>query len=203
MWIFLFSLLLSGFCEQTTVTTAFQSPRLLFRSPAQRTVTTRAGGTSSLKQNIAPSDFLEEFALTPRQIIVIRKEANKRKLPTFTLTPDENLGPFGPVTLSAIAAILSEHEVMQVRGISRDNIKEVGEIAEQLAFNLEGETDRMVAKIAVKGFAATFYCPMADDDPRRIKLFTSFRPNQWKPRPRALRDSGLIVKDKDGNIIRM
>eukprot|EP00555_Chaetoceros_dichaeta_P013589 CAMPEP_0198260646 /NCGR_PEP_ID=MMETSP1447-20131203/9557_1 /TAXON_ID=420782 /ORGANISM="Chaetoceros dichaeta, Strain CCMP1751" /LENGTH=157 /DNA_ID=CAMNT_0043948355 /DNA_START=291 /DNA_END=764 /DNA_ORIENTATION=- len=149
------------------------------------------------------SDGYEMFALSPRQITALRKEAKKRKLPTVTLPPDENQGPFGPDTLAAIAAILRQHEVMQVRGISRDNIKDVREIAEQLAFNLEGETDRMVALIAKKGFAATLYCPMEDDDPRRIKLFTSFRPNQWKPRPRALRDSGLIMKDRDGNIIRM
>mmetsp|Transcript_19522 Transcript_19522/g.23275 ORF Transcript_19522/g.23275 Transcript_19522/m.23275 type:complete len:213 (+) Transcript_19522:124-762(+) len=212
MWILLFSLLLSGFYEQST---AFQSPRLLFRRPApQTTVPTRAGGTSSRRrrQTIAPnmstedseeSDGYEMFALSPRQITALRKEAKKRKLPTVTLPPDETQGPFGPDTLAAIAAILRQHEVMQVRGISRDNIKDVREIAEQLAFNLEGETDRMVALIAKKGFAATLYCPMEDDDPRRIKLFTSFRPNQWKPRPRALRDSGLIMKDRDGNIIRM
>lgn len=143
------------------------------------------------------------YALTPKQLKTIRKEAKKRIVPIFTLKPEETDGPFSEETLSAIIQILSEHELMQVRGISRDRKSSVREVSELLAFNLEGEAEKMVEQIEVKGFTATLYCPFEDDNPKRVKLFSNFQPNQWSYRERALRDiSGGIMKDENGNIMR-
>jgi len=150
------------------------------------------------------SEDEDDMFLTPKQLTVLRKEAKKRKLPIFTLTPEESQGPFGEETLSDINQILKEHELMQVRGISSDSKNDVREVASLLAFNLEREAESFVDPIAVKGFTATLYSPFEDDNPKKIKLFSSFRPNQWSYRERAIRDiSGQIMKDEDGNIIRM
>lgn len=150
------------------------------------------------------ADEDDMFVLTPKQLATLRKEAKKRKLPTFTLAPEESQGPFSEETLCAINQILREHELVQVRGISRDRKNNVREGSELLALSLERESERMVDPIEVKGFTGVLYCPFEDDNPKKIKLFSNFRPNQWKHRERAIRDiSGHIMKDENGNIIRM
>jgi len=204
MHLVLTSFLLTGFFLPVIVT-AFQMPLIPVQLSYVRVGTT----SSSIRQNFMTkmsTEDLEEdddFVITPNQLKVLRKEARKRQLPKASLTPEESRGPFSHETLSTIAQILSRHEMVQVRGISRENIKDVREFSESLALDLERETERMVFSIDVKGFAATLYCPMDDDNPDKIKIFSSYRPNQWQRRPRGIRDiSGRFITDEDGNIIR-
>lgn len=203
MHLFFNLFLLTGFLP--IVVTAFQPTLRHVQLPFARVGTPSSSVRQHIMTKMSTEGFEEEddFVITPNQILIIRKEARKRKLPKVSLTPEESEGPFSHETLSTIAQSLNRHELVQVRGISRENTKNVRDVSESLALDLERVTERIVFSIDVKGFAATLYCPMEDDNPDKIKLFSSYRPNQWKRRPRVVRDnSGRFSRDEDGNIIR-
>lgn len=207
MYLFFNFVLLTGFLP--IIVTAFQPALGYVQLSFARVGTTSSSGRQNIMTKMSMDDLEEDgleeddFVVTPNQLSILRKEARKRQLPKVSLIPEESEGPFSHETLSTIAQSLSRHELVQVRGISRENIKNVRAVSESLALDLERAAERFVFSIDIKGFAAVLYSPMEDDNPDKIKLFSSYRPNQWKRRPRVVRDiSGRFTRDEDGKIIR-
>eukprot|EP00980_Cylindrotheca_fusiformis_P019502 scaffold6749_cov113-Cylindrotheca_fusiformis.AAC.2 len=147
---------------------------------------------------------------TPSQKKELKKETNKRlarkKLPFFPMPEDECFGSFSDASLKEIWTMLQEHEIVQIRGIARDEKKLVFQLATRLCLELEYEQERKindsavlpVALISVKGHSAIIYSPTLDlDHPNKFPLRTSVgQKNTWTERIKAPRDHrGQIVKD--------
>lgn len=149
---------------------------------------------SSATQRGMSSNDEDYMPLTPMQIKTLRKEITKRRarkqLPKEWLPESETIGPFAEDTLTTICKSLEKNELVEVRGISKDDKRDVFRTSEELAYYLSNCVEKDIERVDTKGHASVFYCPG-----KTIKLRTSYRPNQWNKRAKPLRDnSGQIIK---------
>jgi hypothetical protein len=149
---------------------------------------------------------------TPAQKRELKKEASKRqarkKLLSFSLPQEESFGNFSDETLNELWNLLGDHEIIEVRGIAREEKKVVFQMATRLCLELEWEQERKiddkaflpVALLWKKGHSAVLYSPTLDlDHPKQFPLRTSVgQKNTWTERIKAPRDSrGQIEKKKE------
>mmetsp|Transcript_38775 Transcript_38775/g.42886 ORF Transcript_38775/g.42886 Transcript_38775/m.42886 type:complete len:299 (-) Transcript_38775:257-1153(-) len=158
--------------------------------------------------NIAPTTVREinadedYIALTPGQIKTLRKESEKRRagkiLTTDWLPENETSGPFSVETLEKYVDLLRENEIIEIRGISKGEKRYTRTLSDELAYDLtrtSAEKGIVIERIATKGHRSIYYCPKTDGT--GIVLRTTFRPYQWEPRQKPLRDiSGRIIKPR-------
>ena len=87
------------------------------------------------------NDTQQEY-LTPNQVKTLRMEASKRKaqkqLATHILSSDESI-PLSERTMSTIVSLLQDNELVEVRGISKEEKRFVRSDSERLAAELEME----------------------------------------------------------------
>lgn len=142
-------------------------------------------------------DSSNDQAITPTQIKTLRKEASKRmarkKLPQhFFDKYDVNNDTF----FKEISQSLKENELIQIRGISKDNKRHVLATTEDFIDDLSVFMQQEVTLVEIKGFAATLFCPSDTiDTNQKIQLRSSYQEGQWTRRMKAPRDHrGQIVK---------
>lgn len=153
------------------------------------------------------SEDEDEFVLTPAQVKILRKGADRRKntstIAMLVLPPDESDGSVGEDTLSALMELLEENELIEVRAVSKERKKEVRNVAERLAFQLEGLAEKPVVVLNLRGHVAILYAPFEGGRAEKINLRTNYRKGRWNRRPKVARDSrGQIMKDQEGRSIR-
>jgi hypothetical protein len=142
-----------------------------------------------------------DLELTPMKVKVLRKEMNNRKstrtLSQIFLSPDESTGPVSKETMTAIVEELKKTEMVQVRSISKEQIKAVWAMTERLALEVGMEMGNSnVFVIEIKGHAATLYSP---SDNGEITLRTTSKGNNWQRRVKAERDSsGQVIPGTAG-----
>ncbi len=161
--------------------------------------------TSSLSVLYDPRAADTEFVEFPTssQRVTLKKEANKRQarneLAAFSLPSEETEGPFSDKTLQALWSVVSDNELVVVRGISSQEKKWVYGIAERLCADLETiQSDLPVTLLSTKGHAAVIFCPsLPFEHPLHVPLRTSVgQKNKWRPRTKRPRDNrGQIIKD--------
>ena len=121
-------------------------------------------------------------------------------------------------TIDHICNVLfARHEIIEIRGISKDNKKLVHYIANAIANTLEDTMNKPVVVVDIKGHAVRYYCPWDENDDdenekdnkndervgKRIELRTKYRPGQWMRKAKPVRDNrGQIVTDVNGNSIK-
>ena len=152
---------------------------------------------------------------TASQRAEIKKEAKSRKsrrqMPYFTFSDEESDGPWSDETVQAIWKQLTETEMMELKGICREDRRDVFQTAKLFCEELEdlispssGSDDDEegmslpVALISAKGHSALIYCPtLPIDHSDKLILRTSVgQKNVWKARPKKLRDNrGQIIKE--------
>lgn len=156
---------------------------------------------------------------TGSQRIEIKKEAKKRRarrqMPYISFSDDEANGPWSDETMMAVWKQLTESEMVELKGICRQDLRDVFQTAKWFCEDLEeliapagsnaedeedgdGDIYLPVALISTKGHTALIYCPtLPVDHPEKFILRTSVgQKNVWKARPKAPRDgSGQIIKD--------
>ncbi|CAJ1959636.1 unnamed protein product [Cylindrotheca closterium] len=156
-------------------------------------------------------ELVVEFP-TPNQRTALKKEASKRqarkKLPSFVLPSNDQLGSYSDETLGSIWKLLNEHELVQIKGFARESEERrlTYDLAMKLCLQLEYEQERQindditlpVAMLSYKGHSAIIYSPTLDNDhPKKFVLRTSVgQKNTWKARIKKPRDErGQIIKD--------
>mmetsp|Transcript_16190 Transcript_16190/g.44829 ORF Transcript_16190/g.44829 Transcript_16190/m.44829 type:complete len:238 (+) Transcript_16190:63-776(+) len=162
---------------------------------------------------------------TASQRAEIKKEAKKRiarkKIAYFSFSDEETNGPWSDETVQAIWNQLAQSEMMELRGICRDSLRDVYQTAKWFCEDLEdlispspGSDDDAeedvsegpeeggvflpVALISTKGHKALIYCPtLPADHPDKFTLRTSVgQKNVWTYRPKSPRDiRGQIIKE--------
>jgi hypothetical protein len=155
------------------------------------TVSQRRTPTLALDLDDDNDSVTQRDYLTPTQVKTLRKEANKRKtrkeLKALVFS-DENTAN---QHMAAIVHLLEDSELIEIRGISRNEKRHVRRNAERLALEIEMELERPVFLLDTKGHAATYYSPGIGD----FELRTGYREAQWSKKPRPKRDSrGKIIK---------
>lgn len=151
----------------------------------------------SLSLAIVDPESIE--TLTSQQIATLRKEANRRsarnQLPWIVLDADESMGPWSDSTIKEILNQLAQHELVQVRGLCRDDRRYVKSTAERLSAELSVQAGDLVSLVDHAGHAAVLYQPSALVA-RPISLHTTGKENHWQRRAKAPRDRrGQIIKD--------
>ncbi|GAX12780.1 hypothetical protein FisN_15Hh259 [Fistulifera solaris] len=135
------------------------------------------------------------FAVTPNQIKFLRKEAARRlarKSLSQVFLPENDPAE---ETLQSIQQALQQHELVQIRGISRDNIRHVYATAQQMVLELNLLSLKEVELIETSGHSALLYAPA---DPPRIILRSSYKEGQWTKKPKKTRDHrGQIIQVED------
>lgn len=159
--------------------------------PSPSTVSQRRTPTLALDLDDDNDSVTQRDYLTPTQVKTLRKEANKRKtrkeLKALVFS-DENTAN---QHMAAIVHLLEDSELVEIRGISRNEKRHVRRNAERLALEIEMELERPVFLLDTKGHAATYYSPGIGD----FELRTGYREGQWSKKPRPKRDSrGKIIK---------
>ena len=140
----------------------------------------------------------EPVYLSSQHIATLRKESAKRiannRMPIEYLTESETDGSFGD-SLAAIVQDLRDNELVLVRGISRDAKKQVRAVADALTAALSVEMGKDVNLVECKGHTAIYFCPASEDNPQRLRLFTSVgQKNEWTQKPKPVRDNrGQII----------
>ena len=135
--------------------------------------------------------------LTPTQIKSLRKEISKRQarkqLATQFLSPEESdSGVFTEETLQKIVDDLEQHDLCQVRGISRSSIKHVYTTSDRLEHDLSLHANAEVERVVTKGHATVFFRHGGDN----IQLRTSYQPGVWERKPKPARDNrGQIIRE--------
>ena len=155
---------------------------------------------------------------TPSQRSEIKKEAKRRRarrqMPRISFSDDETNGPWSDETIQAVWEKLTETEMIELKGICRQDIRDVYQTARWFCEEIEdliapsssdeedddGDEGRFlpVALISTKGHTALIYCPTLPlDHPNKFILRTSVgQKNVWKARPKPLRDiSGQIIRE--------
>ena len=193
------------------------SKGFLLKGPCERHHPARRG-VSSLsplyvlwdpKNNLDQINGLIEFP-TPSQKMELKKEASKRQarnvLPSLSIPVDETLGNFSDETLAQAWDMLKSNELIQIRGIAREDKKMVFTVATRLCFELElRQEDAItlpVALLSTKGHSSIIYSPTLDlDDPKKFLLRTSVgAKNTWTERVKAPRDNrGQIIRNASGD----
>lgn len=138
------------------------------------------------------SDSPPEY-LTPTQVKTLRKEASQQKarkqLATFVFS-DETENANNNNNMATIINLLEDSELLEIRGISREQKRHVRRDSERLALEIEMELERPVFLLDTKGHAAIYYSPAGD-----LQLRTGYREGQWSKKPRPKRDArGQIIK---------
>lgn len=162
---------------------------------------------------------------TPSQRTEIKKEAKRRaarrKLQYFSFSDEESYGPWSPETFQESWSLLTQYEMIQLKGICRDDKKQVyttaklfceameeliatsqsydDEDGDETSESEEPEFILPVALLSVKGHTALIYCPtLPVAHPDKFQLRTSVgQKNIWSARPKPLRDnSGQIIKSR-------
>lgn len=152
------------------------------------------------KNSVIEGDQKE--SLTNLQIKTVRKELSRRRasksLKIFYLENDECTQSFPLPTLQTIAHHLQEHELVQVRGIAFNQKPRIKATTERLKLELgtqQAIVGRLVSCVEIKGYAATFYCPVADRSMQSIQLRSTGKANHWDKRVKAPRDNrGQIIR---------
>jgi len=179
----------------------YKSPINLYQSTQEDTI-------QQQEEEDDEEDYeLVEFFVSPNQIDILRKEANKRKarkaLPTFFM-PAGDSTEVSEETLKEISNLFETNEIIEIRGISKDKKKLVFDMSYALAETIEDSMEKPVVVVEVKGFAAKLYSPFDNEEQgKRIHLRSSYKPGQWKRKPKAIRDNrGQIILDENGKSIK-
>ncbi len=153
-------------------------------------------------------DFTDTY-LTAAQVKILRKEAvsrrRQKKLATFfmagpaggtgasaavaaaVLVDTDGQRLFAEATIAAVQQLLSLHELVDVRSISRENVKQVRATAEDFADALGDD----VLVLAVRGFSAVLYQPKPEAA-GGVRLWR--RADVFVPKMKPVRDSrGFII----------
>ena len=109
---------------------------------------------------------------------------------------DAETGEEEEAFFSAVCADLNEHEMLQVRGVSKHNKRRVFDKSNQLADDLSTQMQRPVFVVNIKGHSVTLYCGSNDERKRKIILRSSYQEGNWELKMKAPRDHrGQIIKD--------
>ena len=174
-----------------------------FIPPGQRTSIVQGVRLDALYDPKSTSDEFIDFP-TPSQRTELKKEASKRlarkDLEDFVLPQDESFGPFSTDTITDLWKALLENELVQVRGVARDERKLVFGIAERLCAELELYQEELpVSLLSTKGHTALLYSPtLPEGHDQHVTLRTSVgQKNTWRARPKPLRDNrGQVIKKR-------
>ena len=178
----------------------YKSPITLYQSTQEDTI-------QQQEEDEDEEYELVEFFLSPNQIDILRKEANKRKarkkLPAYFMPPGDST-EVSEETLQEISNLFETNEIIEIRGISKDKKKLVFDMSYALAETIEDLMEKPVVVVEVKGFAVKLYSPFDNDEQgKRIHLRSSYKPGQWKRKPKAVRDNrGQIILDENGKSIK-
>jgi len=151
--------------------------------------------------------------LTPKQIKLLRKEVAKRRarkslaqiwLPETSTSSSSSDFVFAPEWLNEVLQRLDKEELVEIRGISKNDPKNVFATSQELAVELtliqqqegegsdEGDVD--VEWVETKGFASTFYAPSKSNP--KIVLRSSYKEGVWSKKAKMPRDyRGQIIWD--------
>lgn len=157
-----------------------------------------------------PCPTTQLAALAPNQIKLLRKEASQRlarKSLAQVFLPEEDtesshiIANDDETNLETILQLLHQHELVQVRGISRNNIRHVYAETQQMILELNllvsDSQQRMVELVETSGFSSILYAPA---DPPKIILRTSYKEGQWSKKPKKPRDiRGQIIVGADSS----
>jgi hypothetical protein len=189
-------------CLASSCALAFQRPALSLTSTRSQTKASSVVTFGVVWDPSTTDDSLVEFP-TAAQKKVLRLEASKRQarkeMSTFHLPEPETRGPFSKETIVALMQLLNEHELVEVKGVSKNKVKQVFTTLTRLSMELEIEMQKNVCLVRPKGFSGVLYSPVDDEShPNRIKLRTSVgQKNVWTKRTKAPRDErGQIVKEE-------
>ena len=214
-----FCLIAIAVLMSTTLVSSFQ-PSTLSTILVQRQQQCHYNSPITLKQSIQEDTIrqqeeddeeeyeLVEFFVSPNQIDILRKEANKRKarkaLPTFFMAAGDSTVEVSEETLQEISNLFEANEIIEIRGISKDKKKLVFDMSYALAETIEDMMEKPVVVVEVKGFAVKLYSPFDDEEQgKRIHLRSSYKPGQWKRKPKAIRDNrGQIILDENGKSVK-
>lgn len=135
-------------------------------------------------------DFLFPEDLTPNQMKIVRKEVSSRrrqkKLATYFFVENEGVSEdFREESIQAVRNLLQQEEIVEVRAISKNNIKLVLDVV----YNFIDVIGSEVFVIAKKGHAAVLFQQKNEGGLRLWKRKPVFEP-KLKP-----------VRDEDGIII--
>jgi hypothetical protein len=155
---------------------------------------------------------------TSSQRTELKKEAKRRtarkQLKFYSFSQEETDGPWSPETFEQVWSLLTQHEMIMLKGVSRNDRKEVyqtalsfcEEMEELIAAtsqsyeeDVEEQLSLPVALLSVEGHKALIYCPtLPVDHPDKFRLRTSVgQKNVWTMRPKPLRDnSGQVIKSR-------
>lgn len=134
-------------------------------------------------------DSFGTSSLTPNQIKFLRKESSKRLarrgMPQIWVSDDYS-------NLNDIAQAFSKtHELIQVRGIAKDDATVVYATSEQIAYEMTALLQKPVEVVQVKGHSCILFCPMEG-----IVLRSSYKEGQWEKRIKAPRNIyGQIIRE--------
>lgn len=163
-----------------------------------------ASAFSVTTQQPSRSSPTQLAALTPNQIKLLRKEAAKRmagKSLAQVFLPENNDDNddddmADDETLDTILQELQQHELVQVRGIARDNVRHVYAETQRMVLELNLLLSSSVVDcVETSGHSSILYAPA---DPPRITLRSSYKEGQWTKKPKKPRDRrGQIVLGDD------
>ena len=126
----------------------------------------------------SPNSMDDDEYVTPNQVRDLRKEVQKRKntkkLTTFILPEDEGYDNFSKQSLDELLEKLKINELVQVKGISREDKRDVFSTAEDLAMTLS-EEGKFITLVETKGFSSVMYRPGDDDVKKKIIRRTSYK----------------------------
>ena len=146
--------------------------------------------TQDSEQNPEDGDFLFPDDLTPNQMKIVRKEVSARrrqkKLATYFLVENEGVSDdFRDESIQAVRKLLEKEEIVEVRAISKNDIKLVLDVV----YNFIDIIGPEVFVIAKKGHAAVLFQQKNKGGLKLYKRKPVFAP-KLKP-----------VRDEDGIII--
>ena len=205
--------LISSFQQPSTLSTLKHHDHIIikqqchYKSPAILNQSTQEDAIQQQEEDEEEEYELVEFFVSPNQIEILRKEANKRKarkkLPAYFMPPGDST-EVSEETLQEISKLFETNEIVEVRGISKDKKKLVFDLCYALAETIEDVMEKPVVVVEVKGFAVKLYSPFDNDEQgKRIHLRSSYKPGQWKRKPKPVRDNrGQIILDENGKSIK-
>jgi hypothetical protein len=165
----------------------------------ESTMTTTAPTSALNHDEEQPQDTQQQqFPLTPMQIKTLRKETSRRQawntMATVILPTHETMGPFSDETIAQILSLLEQEELVEVRGLARDdgsnNKKHVHGISELLLLELNRQPKVLVERVVTKGHATVFFASTTGT----LIVRTSYRPNAWTKKVKPPRDHrGQII----------
>lgn len=110
-------------------------------------------------------------------------------------------------TIESIGQLLYNNELIEIRGISIHDNRNVNKVVSQLIDALYQYIEKPVVSIETRGYRTVLYSPYTDIENEntnndsikkepKIQLYTSYKQNQWSKRPKQKRDyRGQIIKE--------